>query len=268
MVIGAELAGQALIETLRHLFAAVPGGWTRGGGGALAAVTGVALPTLNGVWVEQLDADGDLVGDLLDAVASTGLPYCLQLRPGARPRLAELATRRGMSREEDVPLMALQDAGALGVTQTVNRLVIRELEPAEALLHASVAAAGFEAPAELFQQLMTPEVLSAPGVRCYLGEAAGQPVTTGFGVTLRTFVAIFNIATPPAHRGRGYGAAVTARAVSDGLAAGARWSWLQTSPAGHKIYESLGFRTVERWQCWLGAATDRPVPGTASPQPL
>jgi predicted GNAT family acetyltransferase len=61
----------------------------------------------------------------------------------------------------------------------------------------------------------------------------------------------FNIATPPADRRRGYGAAVTARAVTDGLAAGARWSWLQSSVAGYPVYERLGFRTVESWQSWL-----------------
>ena len=87
-----------------------------------------------------------------------------------------------------------------------------------------------------------------------MGEADGHPVTTGIGVTLGAFVGIFNVATPPAHRRRGYGAAVTARAVSDGLAAGASWSWLQSSPPGYQVYQRLGFRTVESWHTWLSAA--------------
>jgi hypothetical protein len=116
---------------------------------------------------------------------------------------------------------ALTDPRALGVTPQAEGLVIRELQPAEADKYASAAAAGFEAPVELFEQLMTPRMLKAPGVRAYIGEVDGQPVTTGLGVTLGSHVGIFNIATPPAHRGRGYGAAVTARAVADGLDAGA-----------------------------------------------
>jgi GNAT superfamily N-acetyltransferase len=160
-----------------------------------------------------------------------------------------------MALEEDIPLMALDDPRQLDAAQSVSGLTIRELSPSEAHLHARLAAAGFEAPAEVFLQLMTPALLAAAGVRCYLGEAGGQAVTTGFGVRVGTFVAIFNIATPPEHRRRGYGAAVTARAVADGLAAGATWSWLQASSAGYKVYERLGFRTIERWPCWLAAPT-------------
>jgi len=51
---------------------------------------------------------------------------------------------------------------------------------------------------------------------------AFQPVLSRSLGTLAAFVGISNIATPPADRRRGYGAAVTARAVTDGLAAGAR----------------------------------------------
>jgi GNAT superfamily N-acetyltransferase len=158
-----------------------------------------------------------------------------------------------MALEEDIPLMALEDPAQLDAAQSLSGLTIRELSPSEAHVHARLAAAGFEAPAEVFLQLMTPALLAAAGVRCYLGEAGGQAVTTGFGVTLGPFVAIFNIATPPEHRRRGYGAAVTARAVADGLVAGATWSWLQASAAGYKVYERLGFQTIERWPCWLAA---------------
>jgi GNAT superfamily N-acetyltransferase len=135
--------------------------------------------------------------------------------------------------------------------------VIRELVPAEAHLHAQAAAAGFEMPVEPLLSLMTPAYLELPGVRCYLGEVDGQPVTTGLGVTLGFYVGISDIATLPAHRRRGYGAAVTARAVADGLAAGATWAWLQSSELGYPVYERLGFRTAEVWSCWLSAtATD------------
>jgi len=145
----------------------------------------------------------------------------------------------------------LEDPYRLNAAQAVSGLVIRELLPDEAPLHAQMAAAGFQVPPEMFLQLMTPEVLATPGVRCYLGEAGGQPVTTGVGVKLGSNVAIFSIATPPDHRRRGYGAAVTARAVADGLAAGAQWSSLQSSTDGYKVYESLGFRFVEAWTCWV-----------------
>jgi GNAT superfamily N-acetyltransferase len=222
-------------------------------------VTGVLAPTLNGVWVGGVNFDTGDISELLDEVAAAGLPHCLQFRPGAIDRLTALAISRGMIKEGDIPLMALTDPGRLKAAQAVSGLRLRELSPDEAQLHARVAAAGFEAPVEMFLQLMTPALLALPGARCYLGEVGGQPATTGFGFTIGSYVAIFNIATPPTYRRHGYGSAVTARAVADGLAAGARWSWLQATPAGQPVYERLGFRTVETWSCWIAAG--RP-PGT------
>ena len=255
VAIDADTAASALAETWQHLLRAVPGGWGLRAGGAIAMVTGVSMPDLNGVWPERVNPDPDTVAALLDRVAVTDLPHCLQLRPGSSPALAELAALRGMRRDEaDVPLMVMENPAMLGRTRPVDGLGVRQLRPEEAQLHAGVAAAGFEAPAEPFLKLITPEVLRLPGVRCYLGEVSGHPVSTGMGVTLGAFVGIFNIATPPAVRRRGFGAAVTARAVTDGLAAGAAWSWLQSTASAYSVSERLGFRTVESWHSWSSAA--------------
>jgi ribosomal protein S18 acetylase RimI-like enzyme len=252
MPIDPDVPAAALLETWQHLLAGISDGWTRTGPGALAAVSGVALPTLNGVWVDSVDIDTEMVDNLLDRVAATGLPHCLQVRPAGDDQVTDLTAARGMARDEHaIPLMTLEEFGQLDAAQAADGMVIRELEPVEAHLHARLAAVGFEAPVDAFLQLMTPSVLAVPGVRCYLGEVGDEPVTTGLGVTLGSYVGIFNIATPPAQRRRGYGAAVTARAVSDGLAAGATWAWLQSSEPGYPVYQRLGFRTVEAWSCWL-----------------
>jgi GNAT superfamily N-acetyltransferase len=147
----------------------------------------------------------------------------------------------------------MEEPAAIAHAPEASGLRLRQLSPEEASLHAGVAAAGFGAPEEPFLQLMTPDVLRLPGVRCYVGDVGSQPVTTGLGVTLGAFTGLFTIATLPACRGRGYGTAMTARIVADGLAAGAKWSWLQSSPAGYPIYDRLGFRIVESWPRWLSA---------------
>ena len=92
-------------------------------------------------------------------------------------------------------------------------------------MHAQVAAAGFEAPVELFLQLITSSNLALPGVHCYLGEVDGEAATTGLGVVIDACVGVFNIATPPEHRRRGYGAALTDRIVDDAFRGGATWAW-------------------------------------------
>ncbi len=158
-----------------------------------------------------------------------------------------------MRLDEQIPLMVLEDPAAVTSARQLPGLALRELSPGQVGVHARVAAAGFQIPEEPFVQLMTPDLLRLPGVRCYLGETGGQAVTTGMGVTVGGFTGVFSVATPPAHRCRGYGAAVTARAVTDGLAAGAAWAWLQSSPPGYGTYTRLGFQAVETWNCWIAA---------------
>jgi ribosomal protein S18 acetylase RimI-like enzyme len=249
--VDADLVAAAHAHLREHLIAGIPDGWARREGGVVAGVTGAAVPTLNGVWPESADPDAEAAGALLDEVAATGLPHCLQLRPGSDEAIGAMAAGRGMVKAESIPVMVRDDADDLYAAQQVPGVTLRQIAPEDAQVHARVAAAGFEAPKELFVELMTPEVLRQPGIRCYVGELDGQAITTGLGVTMGDSVAILNIATPPEHRGQGFGSAVTARAVSNGLNDGAKWSFLQSSAAGYGVYVRLGFVTVELWDCWL-----------------
>lgn len=251
MRVEADTVASALASTWEHFVAAIPHGWLRREDGLVAWVTGVDLPTLNGVWPERVALKEAVVAEVLGQIASAGLPYCLQLRPGAPEQLAALAADRGMVKEEPIPLMLLESTRGLKAAQEVEHLQIHQLAPEEALLHAKIAAQGFEAPEKPFVQLMTPTVLQRPGARCYVGTIGDDVVTTGLGVTIGDFVMILNIATPPEHRGHGFAAAVTARAVPDGFASGASWSFLQSSVPGYGVYSRLGYITLERWDCWV-----------------
>ena len=249
----ADLAAAALLDVWNHIGTQMPGMWTRRVDGAVATVTGVPASPLNGVWVGAA-CDDVVITELLDDVAATGLPHVLQGGPEVAAQLAAVAAARGMSAQPEVPLMVLSDASSLAGAQTSADLAIRELEPSEAAAHASVAAAGFGIPEDLFRRLVTPALLSLVSCRAYVGEVDGASVSTGMGVTVEGSTGVFNIATPPAWRRRGYGAAVTARVVDDGLAAGASWAWLQSSAAGYSVYERIGFRTVARWSCWASSS--------------
>ena len=165
-----------------------------------------------------------------------------------------LAADNGLTRTTSEPLMVLEDDRRLADVQASVDVSIRRLSPHEGYLHAMVAAAGFEEAEEPYRRVMTPEVIRSRGMRCYVGELDGCAVTTCFGVTAGESVGIFGVATLPACRRRGYAAAVTARAVSDGFADGASWAWLCSSEAGCGVYAGLGFTEVERWDIWESAA--------------
>src|SRR3974377_41434 len=52
VAVDADVGAAALTATWQHLTSAVAGAWVRRDGGAIAWVSGVGLPTLNGVWAE------------------------------------------------------------------------------------------------------------------------------------------------------------------------------------------------------------------------
>ena len=259
MSINADTVATSLVRSWQHLVSAIPNAWTSGSNGVMAAVTGAAVPTLNGVWTESVDVNPSTTGELLDQVAATGLPYCLQVRPGAPLEMSDVAATRGMRQDDRlIPLMVLESSDGLGTCEQARELQIRELDADEGSAHAQVAALGYEAPLEVMLQIITPSVLALAGVHCYVGEVDGTPVTTGLGVVIDDSVGVFNIATPPEWRRRGYGAALTARVVADAFRAGATSAWLQSSAKGFAIYEALGFRTFEEWTCWLSPTAGAP----------
>lgn len=222
--------------------------------GVLGAVTGAPVPEMNGVWLRSTRAGPRMVEEVLDRVAASGLPHCLQSRPGVDAAIAGLAAARGMTAAGEVPLMVRDGQPAPRVDSP--RLDLVQLAPGDVGQHAELVADCFEMPVEVARALLTERTLRVPGLRCYLGRVDAEPVVTGLGVVVGDAVAVFNIATLEPHRRRGYGAAVTARAVADGLAAGATWALLQSSDIGVGVYERLGFRTVERWPLWVSATAE------------
>src|SRR5262249_33716588 len=112
----------------------------------------------------------------------------------------------GMRWDDEIPLIVYVGVTGEDPPPEYGDLVIEALDPHQAAVHAEVAAAGFEAPMEEFLRLTTPAVLGRPGVRAYVGTIDGEPVATSVGVCLESHVGIFNVATVPTHRRRGYGA--------------------------------------------------------------
>jgi GNAT superfamily N-acetyltransferase len=254
MTVDPDLVAAALADTWQRLFEVAPLGWMQREAGAFAGATGVPIATPNGIWLESRNPDGGTVAAMFDRLDASGLPYCLQLRPGTPREITDQALKRGMTRGAAVPLMVLEVPTHLPAAREVEGLNVRVLEPEDIAAHVQIAAGVFGVPEELFASVMTRELMTAEGLRCYVGAAGTDDVTTAMGVTLGSGVGVSNVATLAPYRGRGYGAAITARVVSDALLAGAEWAWLQASPAGYRVYERLGFVTVDRWECFASRA--------------
>ncbi|MFN8516116.1 MAG: GNAT family N-acetyltransferase [Thermomicrobiales bacterium] len=100
-------------------------------------------------------------------------------------------------------------------------------------------------------RLFTPPVLGGD-YRLWLGYAEGRPVTCAIAQVSAGVVGVHLVATLPEARGRGYGAAITARATSTAPDLPAV---LQASDLGRPVYERIGFRVHSRFDLWIFPAT-------------
>jgi ribosomal protein S18 acetylase RimI-like enzyme len=163
---------------------------------------------------------------------------------GKHPDVEAEVVRLGLSARSPLPGMTaspdeLADAPSAG-------LEIARVEDEKGLAEAArVAAAGGGVPEEFLLPLYAPAVLGLAGFSVYLGRVDEEAVTTAIGFQTDEDVAIFSVGTPPQHRRRGYGGAVTARAARAGFDNGADLAWLQTSEMAEPLYRQLGFRHVQ-----------------------
>jgi len=252
----AEVFNASMADIAELLVSTAPGGRLLRGDGACAMVTGIPAPALNGVWTERADPDVAGVAALIDEVSGAGPLYSLRLRSGSDETVTGLASDRGMVLAEELTLMTLEAEDSIIVLPEPAGLAIRQIAPEEAPAAATVGAAGFEVPEDVFLRAVSPDLLRLASVRCYVGEVAGEAMTTSLSVTVGVFTGIFCVATVPGWRGRGFGTAITARAITDALAAGSRWCWLEATAAGLTAYRTVGFQAIEPRQLWVGMSTE------------
>jgi GNAT superfamily N-acetyltransferase len=86
--------------------------------------------------------------------------------------------------------------------------------------------------------------------RLFLGRLDGVAVSCSLAFHERDSVGLYGIGTPPEHRGRGYGSALTVAGIRWGASQGASVAVLQASEMGEPVYRSLGFRTIFDMTAW------------------
>lgn len=206
----------------------------------------IPIPQFNAVWPLDDTAAAEALPEAIAEIESLGISPGVLYRDGRAPACAETARVLGLTAEEVEPAMAVS-ADDLAAVEVPELQLVRVATPDGLAQALAVAVAGFGIPAEILAPLYGLELDTFEGMAVYLGRVDGRDVSTSVGFRLGDTVGIFNVATPPEHRGRGYGAALTAAAAREGFAAGADLAWLQSSPLGLPVYRRLGFREVETY---------------------
>jgi N-acetylglutamate synthase len=246
----AVVAWHAAIEAFCNL---QPQGSTdKGAHGTRMITTGMPVAVLNGVIGTTREPDVTELSAFAASYRNDTLPWSIQLRGDrAHPAIEQVAAARGLTKAFILPFMVKQVGEGDMNMPTKGTMSVRRVPKEDHDVYNSVLAAGFEAPEHIFRGFSAPNVMSAEGMSAYLVEEAGIPVATSFGVLVNDHVGVFNIATPPAYRRRGYARTAIAAVLRDAYARGARTAFLHCTPAGRAVYESLGFATAENWLIYV-----------------
>lgn len=88
--------------------------------------------------------------------------------------------------------------------------------------------------------------------RGWIGYREGRPVTAAATLAWGGAIGIYSLATLPGERGRGYAEALARHALECAAAeSGGRLLILQSTPAGHSLYERMGYRSVASFEVWV-----------------
>lgn len=167
------------------------------------------------------------------------------LEARARKRSRTLFERHGLRLSTSLPGMLAERI--LPPANALPRMDIRRVGD-EATRHAfcEIGSVCFHVPISWFQEVFDSHSVWERFIS-FVGFVDQEAVTTTAVVIGGGVMGVYNVATLPGHQKRGYGEAVMRHALAEvRRERGMEPVILQSTPAGLKLYERMGFRTVAR----------------------
>jgi GNAT superfamily N-acetyltransferase len=222
------------------------------GGGVVTILTGLPFDWFNQILIERQDATtaGVLAG--VAQARERSPSFVVRLREALDDRFIATLTQAGLaSAGEDTATRGMVafpiDHEAIASQASPELEIRRVTDLAEMDAHRRAVTDGFGSDPAVARGTACVNLLDRPDCVVYVGYAGGDPVVSGLGWRTGRTIGVYSIATIASARRRGYGAAMTARVVADGLVTGCDVAALQASEMGRPIYQRMGFRTVVRY---------------------
>lgn len=250
------LEHQNWIAYLTGVVSCTKGATVTRAGGVVTILTGLPFDWFNQVLVEHEEATpgGVLAG--VDRAREQGYPFVVRLREGIDDRFVPILAQAGLEPEGEETATPGMVAFPIDhdpiARHAATELEIRRVTDASSIdVHREVVTEGFGSDPAVARGTACPDLLDRPECVVYVGYADGHPVASGLGWRSGRTIGVYSIATVRSARRRGFGAAMTARVVADGVDAGCDLAALQASELGRPIYERQGFRTVVRYAAYV-----------------
>jgi ribosomal protein S18 acetylase RimI-like enzyme len=232
-------------------WAGLPGVMVRDTHEMVLFVTGLPVSWANGVEAARLRpgrAD-HAIDEAIAAFRAAGVSAAWSVGPLSRPRdLGDRLLAHGFDLDEDLPWMAADLARRRRIEQPANLVIERVTAPAhhEAWLDVMTRGFGFHTGSHRTLDTLGRHDRNrrrGPWVR-FVGSVNGRAVASSGLIVGGGVAGIYNVATLPRARRRGFGTAMTLAAMRHGRTLGYRVAVLGASDIGRGVYERLGFEDV------------------------
>ena len=249
---------QNLRLCFRALASARPGAENRVSSGVEVISLGVRFQMFNAAFLSKaVSEETDLERRILAArvrFGVRGIPWSFWLCDGLltpelncwAPRLFEkhglrLATQMpGMVSEQFPP--PNRKLPPIEVAEVCDALTLNSFR--------DIGSACFRVPVAWFEEVFDGQSMARTPFRGWVGYADGKPVTTAATVADGAALGLYNVATLPGFRSRGYAEALMRAAIGREEFAGKRPVVLQSTTAGIELYQRLGFRRITNFRVW------------------
>jgi len=209
--------------------------------------SGLPIAFFNGGYAHTPSADPQrCIAESIAFFARADVPFLLWFRAGAYDDLIAAGRAAGLRDVGGPPSMALASIGEIGAPPA--ELDLQFVRTSGDLRdHLSVLASGFGMPNEVLERVMVDGLIDDPDMSIVVGRVDGVPVTTALLARSGATAGVYNVATLADRRGKGYGEAATWAVIGEGARRGCTHSILQSSEAGHPVYERMGFVDVGQY---------------------
>jgi len=247
-----------LRESFRIIAASRRAGEMRELPGVSIASAGVAFQMFNAAFLSApVQTEGDLARSILLASVqfnARGLEWSFWvcedwLAPKAQRRLRQVFEKHGLRRTTELPGMVAEEL--LPPAQRLPGLEVERVRGGGAANDfRAIGSICFHVPLAWFNEVFDEDSVWER-FAAYVAYADGVPVSTAATVACGETIGVYNIATLPEHRRRGYGEAVMRYALAEAeRECPSRTVVLQSTEAGLRLYERMGFRTVARFSVY------------------
>ena len=199
-------------------------------------------------------ADHDHFRTMVKSCLDRKLPFLVMIYPEAGNALDDIAADLGLVYAVDFPIMVREDS-PLDPSGNPDVEVVRAHGTEDADASADVMASAYSMPKDSVLRALPASLFDTTGADVYVarinGDAVGTVTVTYHGDTC----GIWAMGTDAARQRGGIGLRLLSTTIVQARSSGARRFFLGATPAGFRLYEGLGFKTVCSARVWVSGET-------------